>query len=200
MTGLVSQKSNQKTHQKQAVLKNETLKESFENSTQTTKTNPRPDKPKFSLNGILGLNQTIEFHKSGSETKTEKVLFGTPNHVEIELQQLKAQEASQTQQAIRELLSQIKQLMTTTDVASHELVVAADTPVVEANDYELNFLQRIVSLVRLATRAVGEVCLWADSFNSKKKKKNYFWKKSLNKKGGQSFMFSDEHSAARSVN
>lgn len=198
MTGMVPPKPTQKTLQKQSVFKNETLQDSFENYSQATPKAPAP--PKFSLGGILGLNQTIELNKSTVENKSEKVIFATPRHLETEAQQIRAEETSRTEQAVKELLSEIKKLLSNTQNATQELIVAADAPVVEANEYELTVLQRLANVIRLVTRSVGEVCLWAESFNSKKKKKNFFWKKSLNKKGGQAFMFSDEHSASRSVN
>lgn len=172
----------------------EVLKESPEISSPQ---NTRPNKaPKFSLSGILGLNQTIEFGK-----KEEKPVINFINHLEKESQIILDNRQKELQKAIEELRTEIKKLASATDNLEKDVEVAAMAPVAEANEYELTFLQRIQKIIVIFRKNISEAGNWLESFNAKKKKKNYFWNTSRNKKkGGTEYLFSNEHTAARSVN
>ncbi len=82
-----------------------------------------------------------------------------------------------------------------------DVEIAAISPIVDVSEYQLNFLQRIQKIISIFRQNISEAGNWMESFNAKKKKKNYFWNTAKNKKkGGTDYLFSNEHSASRSAN
>lgn len=188
-----------KLNPKQSKLANNTfgsevLKDSPEGSSSQ---NTRPNQlPKFNLSGILGLNQTVELGK-----KAEKPVVNFINYLEKEHHLLFDNKQKELQQAIEELRTEVKKLASATDNLEKDVEVAAMAPAIDVSEYQLNFLQRIQKIIAVFRQNISEAGNWLESFNSKKKKKNYFWNTARNKKkGGTEYLSSNEHSAARSVN
>ena len=156
---------------------------------------------KFSLSGILGLNQTVEFTRQGQniENKTKEVLW-QQNHLETEQKILFDQHQQQLTKELESLREEISNLAQSTQELEKDIDVAIHSPVVEINDYEISFLARIKNFIVSFRKNIDQAGLWVESFTNKKKKKNSFWGKVKNKKnGGEQYLFSSEHSMARSV-
>jgi hypothetical protein len=118
----------------------------------------------------------------------EQPLFVNQHHQEI-------------QQAINEILNEIKKLKLSTDNLTHEIDQASEQNIPEANEYQLKFLQRIKNIIVQFRQNINQSCVWMESFNHKKSRKNAFWGNVRNKKnGGEQYLFSSEHSASRSAN
>ena len=159
-------------------------------------------KPEKKLSGILFPGQSLNLKQEkqpnndinwnreflSKTVNQEQPLFINQHHQEI-------------QQAINEILSEIKKLKITTDNISHEIIQASDQNIPEANEYQLKFLQRIKNIIIQFRQNIDQSCIWMESFNRKKSRKNAFWGNVHNKKnGGEQYLFSSEHSASRSAN
>lgn len=181
----------------QNISSNEVLKDSG-----SVQSSQKPEnKSIFSLKGVLGLNQSVSLNKETSKLENQsKVLFGNLNYVEKDYQTLVASKQQELERNIQEIYTEIKKLTKTAGKLEKELEVAIDTPIIEPSEYQVTFLVRLKNLIVTMTHSFSEATLWLDSFNKRKKKKNYFWNTAKNKKtGGTQYLFSDEHSVARSA-
>jgi len=159
-----------------------------------------PSKSEPKTSGKLSLGQSIH---PNQESKSEQInwnrefLFKTAN----EAQPLFVnQHHQEIQQAINEILDEIKKLKLSTDNLGHEVVQATEQNIAEANEYQLKFLQRIRNIIIQFRQNVDQSCVWMESFNKKKSRKNAFWNKAKSKNGGEQYLMSSEHSASRSAN
>lgn len=166
---------------------NEVLQESADKA-------PAPPQ-KFSLRGILGLGQTIEF-QSG-KPKSPEVHFGI-SHLAQEQAVLFNHHQEETKRALAELREEIKKLAKSITSLDKNVEVAILQEIVETSEYQVNFFIRLRKFIATIRDNVSEAGLWVQAFAAKKKKKNYFWNTANNKKkGGTKFMFSDESSVSR---
>jgi len=159
-----------------------------------------PPPKKITLGGILGLNQAVEI---GKETKKVanwgQEFFSGINHLATEQKLLLDNRQKELEKNIAELRDEISQLLKVTDILNKEVEKVAVDPTVEANEYQINFLGRIKNFIANFRKNISEASLWLDSFTAKKKKRNAFWNNVKNKKaGGEQYLFSNEHSVARS--
>ena len=154
------------------------------------------------LRGVLGLGQSIEINKQARSTEkswNHETLVG-PNHLQQEQIQLIDSQQKDLKKEIQQLLEEIKKLAKTTDNLEKSVEIATLTPITEANIYQVNFLSRLKTFIVEIRKNVADASLWLDAFQTKKKKRNAFWNNVKNKKrGGEQYLFSNEHSAARSV-
>jgi hypothetical protein len=135
-------------------------------------------------------NKDIDWNREFlTKTATEaQPLFVNQHHQEI-------------QQAINEILDEIKKLKLSTDNLTHEIDQASEQNIPEANEYQLKFLQRIKNIIIQFRQNIDQSCVWMECFNRKRSRKNAFWGNVRNKKnGGEQYLFSGEHSASRSAN
>lgn len=156
-------------------------------------------RPKLTLSGILfgpGRSEAKptekksfsgEFLPTQSITKEQNILFDLKEQaVKREIDQILAD--------IRALIGQVKEIQA--DIAA----VAINGPT-EINQYQVNFLGRIRILIQFLLKNIREAGEWSAQFTQKsKKKKNMFWGKVKDKKGGQQYLESGEHTVSRSVN
>jgi hypothetical protein len=153
---------------------------------------------KFSLRGILGLNQSVEIHKQQADKLWTKENF----HLNIIGEQdRKALENKQheLEAVVEQLKLEVKKLTVATSELDSNLSHATMESTPEANEYQVSFLVRLKNLVIAFRRNINEASCWLDSFQSKKKKqKNSNYWKNLKTKSGLKYLMSDEHSAARS--
>jgi len=157
---------------------------------------PKPP-VKLSLNGILGLNQKVEINKGVAKSKE---IFTGFNHLQQEQSILFDQRQKELEKTLQELRDEIGKLAKATDNLEKDVENVALGETVEANEYQVKFLHRIRNFISAMRKNINEASIWMQSFDAKKKKKNAYWNKAKNqKKGGTQYMFSDEHSAARSV-
>lgn len=152
----------------------------------------------FSLRGILGLNQSVEIHKTQADKLWTKENF----HLNIIGEQdRKALENKQREleSIVEQLKLEVKKLTVATSELDSGLSKATMENIPEANEYQVSFLLRLKNLVIAFRRNINEASCWLDSFNAKKKKqKNSGYWKNLKSKGGIKYLMSDEHSTARS--
>ncbi len=192
MAGGFGSKSDPKN--KNLIKKNnsEILKEFSDNSSSKSETK---SSGKLFLGQSVHLNQ--ESQPNNSINWNREFLTKTAN----EAQPLFInQHHQEIQQAINEILTEIKKLELSTDNLSHEVVQATGQNIPEANEYQLKFLQRIRNIIIQFRRNIDQSCIWMESFNRKKSRKNAFWNKAKSKNGGEQYLFSGEHSASRSAN
>ncbi len=161
-----------------------------------SQTNTAPKK--FSLNGILGLNQTVEINKEKPKTENwSQEFLGNPSLPQQQEKQLLNQKHQELEKAVAELQNEIKKITSSTDNFEKDVQNIPLENIPEASDYQINFLERIKNYV---SKNIHEANSWLESFSHKKKKKNYFWSMAKSKKGGEQYLNSSEHSSARSVN
>jgi len=157
---------------------------------------------KFSLSGILGLNQTVELHQNSPKLENwGKEFFGNVNLLQQQEKVLFDQHQKELEKAVTELQDEIKKLTKSTDNLERDVQNIPLENIPEASEYQINFLVRIKNFIANFRKNVNEAGAWLESFTTKKKKKNYFWNTAKDKKkGGEQYLMSNEHSAARSVN
>lgn len=175
----------------------------FGNSSEVLKDSQVNNAPKkFSLSGILGLNQTVELNKNPPKTENwGKEFFGNVNLLQQQEKVLFDQHQKELEKAITELQEEIKKLAHSTDNLEKDIQNIPLQNFPEASEYQISFLVRIKNFIANFRKNVNEASCWLESFSSKKKKKNYFWNTAKNKKkGGEQYLASNEHSASRSVN
>ncbi len=161
---------------------------------QSVKTESRPV---FSLSGILGLNQTIELHSEPTKKPENNIIF--TNHLEQETKVLFDTHQKELQKEIDALRQEIKNLLKSAGTLDQQVEKAALTPIHEFNTYQLTFLDRLRQLIVAFRRNITEASSWLHVLNKRKSRKNAFWGQVKNKKGGgEQYLFSNEHSAARS--
>lgn len=160
---------------------------------------PRPEsRPKFSLSGVLGLNQTVELNRPSDKPK--EILF-FKNHLVEEQKTLFDTHQAELQREISALRQEIQQLIKQSAKLDQKVEIAAIQPIIEINTYQVNFLKRLRILVSNFRRNVSEAGCWLDVLKKRKTKKNAFWGNVKNKKkGGDQLLFSNESSLARSAN
>ncbi len=183
--------SNPKKNQfgKTSVLSNETIKDHGFRGTE----------PKVKLQGIFNLGQTIEFgNQEKTKPKTENVWSG---YINQEIKASSQDHQVEVKRAIEELRNELKNLILTTKEISHDIESITVQEQIDFNEYQLNFLQRIKTFIINFRQNISDASIWMDTCSKKNKKKNAFWNKAKDKKtGGEQYMFSNEHSASRSIN
>jgi hypothetical protein len=157
---------------------------------------------KFSLSGILGLNQTVEINKAAPKPENwGKEFFGNINLLQQQEKVLFDQHQKDLEKTINELRDEIKKLTQSTDNLDKDIQNIPLENIPEASEYQINFLVRIKNFIANFRKNINEAGTWLESFSQKKKKKNYFWNMARDKKkGGDQYLMSNEHSASRSVN
>jgi len=161
-------------------------------------TSEETPKKRPGLMGILGLGQSIEINKPTQKFGEE--FFGTLNHLQHEEKASFNTQQNELKKSIEALQSEIKKLVQTTENLNTDVEKVALDPIVEISEYQLHFLDRVRVFITNLRKNLSQASTWLESFQSKKRKKNAFWGKVKNKKsGGEQYLFSGEHSAARSA-
>lgn len=157
---------------------------------------------KFSLSGILGLNQTVELNNNQKKTENwGKEFFGSINLLQQQEKLISDNRQKELEKAISELQTELAKLTASTDNLEKDVQNIPIENIPEASDYQVNFLVRIKNFIINFRKNINEASNWLSSFNTKKKKRNCYWNTAKNKKkGGEQYLMSNEHSAARSVN
>ncbi len=172
----------------------------YKQSQEILKESQSAPEPKLSLSGILGLNQTIEFNPQKHD-QTPKINWSQEYILGNSEKQLTAKRDQDLSRALEEIRQEIKKLISTTDNLDKEIQDIALENIPEVSEYQINFLTRIKNFILNFRQNIDEAQSWLASFNTKKKKRNYYWSTARNKKqGGEQYLTSNEHSASRSVN
>lgn len=197
MAGGFIGKTNSKVLKQGQFFSSEVLKDSRE---------PYPAKSsennnKISLRGILGLGQPVELNKPHLANENQpKEIFNQASHLQQEQNILFSQHQKELQRTLEELRQEIKKLLKATDNLDKSVENVVINPIAEVNEYQLNFFTRIRNFINNMRQNINRTDIWVQAFAAKKKKRNAFWGTVKNKKkGGEQYLFSNEHSAARSV-
>ena len=156
---------------------------------------------KVSLKGILGLGQSIDINKDShnAEKQSQELSYGL-NHLAQEQNILFDQHQKQLEKELSALREEIGKLSQATDNLEKDVANIGFSNIPEASEYQLNFLSHIRVFIENFRKNISDAGLWIEAFAAKKKKRNLFWNNVNNKKkGGEQYLFSSEHSAARSV-
>ncbi len=103
----------------------------------------------------------------------------------------------QTHQRIEEIREQLKALAKQVHRLDQSLQRAVDSPIVEAGEYQENFLLHLQKIIRLFSLEAQETNSWLELYHSRATKKGVYW--SLAKSKGNSYTQSNERSVATSV-
>ncbi len=164
-----------------------------------SQTNTAPKK--FSLSGILGINQSVEINKNNPKPENwSNEFLSNINYVQEQEKTLFNQKQKELENTIKELQQEIKSLTDSTDNLNQDIQNITLENIPEVSEYQINFLTRIKNFVINFRKNINEASSWLESFTKKKRKKNYFWSMAKSKKGGEQYLMSSEHSASRSVN
>lgn len=176
---------------KAKVLKNNAF--SPERNQDNYDTTPKPKN--FGLRGMLGLGQTVDLSPDSSP-KSEWNF--NPNHLVAEQNILFDQKQKELQKEIIQLREELKKLAQATTQLEAQVDIAIAQPITDASDYQLNFLEHLKTFVANFRKNVNEAASWMEMYQSKKShKRGAFWGNV--KKHGEAYLFSSEHSSARSA-
>jgi hypothetical protein len=147
------------------------------------------------LNGVLRPGETIDF--SIEQRKPEKPKF--TDYIQKENSLFINQHQEEIEQLIKNTKNEINSLIPITENLNQDIANIPLQNVTEANNYQLNFLQRIKTFITDLRQNASESNSWTDIFNHRKKKRNAFWNQAKSKNGGEQYLMSSEHSASRSA-
>ncbi len=124
---------------------------------------------------------------------------------QIELQRsMQAAESAFIEKRMNELKLEIKaikeeiiKIANATPKLTRELEEASFAETVDANTYELNFLQHIFDMIKKFRENIESASTWLAAFNQRSKKRNV-WGANY-KKGGAKYLLSNEHYLTRSA-
>jgi hypothetical protein len=156
---------------------------------------------KVTLKGILGLGQTVELGRQNQQAEHQnKEIFNQINHLQHEENVLFNQHQKELQRTLEGLREDIQKLASATNNLEKDVENVVISPITEVNEYQLNFFNRIRIFISNMRQNINQAGVWMEAFSAKKKKRNIFWNNVKNKKkGGEQYLFSEEHSSARSV-
>ncbi len=101
------------------------------------------------------------------------------------------EEQQKTVFQIKAIQEELKKLVLETEGLSQEVKTAAVQGIVEPGVYHLNYLERLMELIKLIRKKLHESKTWLAEWNAySKKKRNYYWVQV--KKSGTKFMLSSE--------
>ena len=169
---------------------------SGQNSPEYVKNGVQPPKT-TGLRGVLGLGQSTEINRSPTNYGTE---LYQPSHLQHETTLLLQQDNQELKKTITELVEQIKSLSKASKNTQKEIEKISLEENPEPSTYKVNFLKRLVTYLKEVTKNINQAGEWASMFSIRCKQRGKFWNNVKNKKtGGEQYLFSNEHSSARSV-
>ena len=176
--------------------------------TLSDKKSPVPSSPnklqerpiKFNLSGILSLGKKVDIHSS-PEQKKPQLQANTEFSIVSQEKVLFSLQQEQVSKEINALRQEIQALVGSVKDVAHDVEQAVYTPVTQATKYEVNFFQRIHKIIQDLRRNISQAQEWMSAQKTRKSRKNAFWGKVKDRQhgGGEQYLFSNEHSAARSV-
>jgi hypothetical protein len=179
--------------------KNLTKKNNSEVLKELPDSSTKKDTPK--LFGTLFPGQSIDINPSKQEPKINWNQEFITKSLTQEQSLFVNQHTQEIQKAIQDIRLEIKKLTESTQELDHEVQQATYQNIPEASEYQITFLKRIKDLIINFRQNIDQSCVWLNSLNHKKSRKNAFWGNVKNKKnGGEQYLFSSEHSVSRSAN
>ncbi len=173
----------------------------FIQETQKPDTHPQKKIIIHKIGGILSLGRTIEIGQSPNQPEKNGNYLSKPaNHLEKERTVLMDSRQKELRKNIEALRTEIKKLAESTKNLDKQIEKAVLETTSEPSQYQVSFLERVRVFIINFRKNITEAAIWMEVFATKKKKRNTFWGRVKNKKGGgQQYLFSGEHSASRSA-
>ena len=153
------------------------------------------------LFGTLFPGQSVEINPSSNEPKINWSQEFITKSLTQEQSLFVNQHTEDIQRSIQDIRLEIKKLTESTQELDNEIQQAVYQNIPEVSEYQVTFLNRIKNLIIKFRQNIDESCVWLNSLNHKKSRKNAFWGNVKSKKnGGEQYLFSSEHSVSRSAN
>lgn len=116
-----------------------------------------------------------------------------------EFNEVYSQKHRQEQAKIESLQQELRALSVSVKTFNQEIKVAAiaSRTVIATKQYHQTFLEHLISLVMLMRENLQESAHWLHMFNSRSKKKSYYWSQAQSK--GTKFTYSEERQVATSI-
>ena len=140
-------------------------------------------------------NPFAEFQQKKEAEKNRTELFFKAR--QQEWNRVFSAKEKQTEQRIEEIREQLKQLAKQVKKLDVNLVKAVQSPVAQAGEYHLNFLEHIKNMIYIFNLKVQEANSWLEVYNSRSQKKGAYW--GMAKKSGNNFTQANERTVATSV-
>lgn len=151
--------------------------------------------------GTLLPGQSVDFNPVQKETKINWSQEFITKSLTQEQSIFVNNHSQEIKKEIQDLRLEIKKLVQSTQSLDQEIVQAVAQNIPQANEYQLSFIKRIKKLIVSFRQNIDQSCLWLESLNHKKSRKNAFWGNVKNKKnGGEQYLMSSEHGVSRSAN
>jgi len=149
--------------------------------------------------GTLQPNERVSIPQQASENKSK-----TDHEAHQRLMQMREEEQARARRNEQELKEQIKaiqaeikSLAKAAGEFANEIEIATMQATVNPGVYHKNFFSRLKSTIALLRKRVAESKHWLAEFNTRSKKRNYYW--SQVKKSGTSYMLSSARYAVTST-
>ena len=153
------------------------------------------------LFGTLFPGQSVDINPSSKEPKINWSQEFITKSISQEQSLFVNQHTQEIQKSIQDIRLEIKKLAESTQELDNEIQQTIYQNIPEASEYQVTFLKRIKNLIINFRQNIDQSCVWLNSLNHKKSRKNAFWGNVKNKKnGGEQYLFSSEHSVSRSAN
>ncbi len=153
------------------------------------------------LFGTLLPGQSVDINPSSKEPKINWSQEFITKSLTQEQSIFVNQHTQEIQKAVQDIRFEIKKLAESTQELDNEVQQAVFQNIPQASEYHVTFLNRIKKLIIDFRQNIDQSCVWLNSLNHKKSRKNAFWGNVKNKKnGGEQYLLSSEHSVSRSAN
>lgn len=147
--------------------------------------------------------QEIQREEQALERKFEEKVIPQLYYLQKEQREIYSREKRERDREVKVLQNEVEKLTQAAENLQGKLEknldIAVQRPSTESSVYELNWLRRLKRAIKKFTAEIENASLWLSAFAQKRAKRGFFWSQASSKKGGAKYMFSSEHSVARSV-
>jgi len=103
----------------------------------------------------------------------------------------------ETEKRIEQLRDELKRLALQMKTLNVNITKAVNSPVVEAGEYHLTFLEHLKTAIQDFSLKVSQTNTWLEMYNRRSRKKSFYWTQAQSK--GTSFTLNNERAVATSV-
>lgn len=153
-----------------------------------------------SNNPYSAVNQERLWAQEDQEREYKRREMRMLRHREIQQTNVFDRRQVETERKIEQLTNELDALakdLDATNRKAREVQIAAMQNNVTPGDYHLNMVERLIKIVMLLRRSVGESASWLDMFNGRKAQQNSYWGQFHSK--GMQWAMSQERALATSV-
>jgi len=148
-----------------------------------------------SMAGEMGANPFAEFqNKKEIEKKRIESFYKARSE---EWNRVFSSKQKETERKIEQIREELKKLASQMKNLDSNITRAINSPVVEAGEYQISFLEHIRNVIHLYSLQASQANSWLETYNSRSKKQGHYWGQA--KKRGTSYTLNNERTAATSV-